>query len=111
MCSSDLPMSDAEYVPPAVWSWNKENGGQFAAINRPMAGVSCLRIVRGAEKKTGSALLLAAGCGLRFRLPIFFRRRFLITNHGSQGTNFEDRTLFTADDNRNRADDHGSLFW
>ncbi len=33
-------MSDAEYVPPAVWSWNKENGGQFAAINRPMAGAT-----------------------------------------------------------------------
>jgi GST-like protein len=33
-------MSDAEYVPPAVWSWNKENGGQFASINRPMAGAT-----------------------------------------------------------------------
>ena len=33
-------MSDAEYVPSAVWSWNKENGGQFAAINRPMAGAT-----------------------------------------------------------------------
>ena len=33
-------MSDAaaEYVPPAVWTWNKENGGRFAAINRPIAG-------------------------------------------------------------------------
>jgi GST-like protein len=27
-----------EYVPPAVWTWNKENGGRFAAINRPIAG-------------------------------------------------------------------------
>ena len=26
------------YVPPAVWTWNKENGGRFAAINRPIAG-------------------------------------------------------------------------
>ncbi len=26
------------YVPPAVWTWNKENGGKFAAINRPIAG-------------------------------------------------------------------------
>ncbi len=33
-------MSDAEYVPPAVWSWNKENGGQFASINRPIAGAT-----------------------------------------------------------------------
>ena len=32
-------MSDAaEYVPPAVWTWNKENGGRFANINRPIAG-------------------------------------------------------------------------
>ena len=29
-----------EYVPPAVWSWNKENGGRFAAINRPIAGAT-----------------------------------------------------------------------
>jgi GST-like protein len=27
-----------EYIPPAVWSWNKENGGRFANINRPIAG-------------------------------------------------------------------------
>ena len=26
------------YVPPAVWSWNKESGGRFASINRPIAG-------------------------------------------------------------------------
>lgn len=32
-------MSDPTvYVPPAVWTWNKENGGRFAAINRPIAG-------------------------------------------------------------------------
>jgi GST-like protein len=28
----------SEYVPPAVWTWNKENGGRFASINRPIAG-------------------------------------------------------------------------
>ncbi len=27
-----------EYTPPAVWTWNKENGGRFASINRPIAG-------------------------------------------------------------------------
>jgi GST-like protein len=27
-----------EYVPPKVWTWNKESGGRFAAINRPIAG-------------------------------------------------------------------------
>jgi GSH-dependent disulfide-bond oxidoreductase len=26
------------YMPPKVWTWNKENGGQFASINRPIAG-------------------------------------------------------------------------
>src|SRR6202522_4037283 len=28
----------AIYAPPKVWSWNKENGGRFASINRPIAG-------------------------------------------------------------------------
>jgi GST-like protein len=31
-------MSDAEYVPPKIWTWNRENGGRFANINRPIAG-------------------------------------------------------------------------
>jgi GST-like protein len=32
-------MSDTpEYTPPKVWTWNKESGGRFAAINRPIAG-------------------------------------------------------------------------
>jgi GST-like protein len=31
-------MSAAEYVPPKVWTWNKESGGRFANINRPIAG-------------------------------------------------------------------------
>jgi GST-like protein len=26
------------YTPPKVWTWNKANGGQFASINRPIAG-------------------------------------------------------------------------
>jgi GSH-dependent disulfide-bond oxidoreductase len=30
-------MSD-EYTPPAVWTWDKSSGGQFANINRPIAG-------------------------------------------------------------------------
>ncbi|MDR9771861.1 glutathione-dependent disulfide-bond oxidoreductase [Rhizobium hidalgonense] len=28
----------SDYTPPKVWTWNKENGGQFASINRPNAG-------------------------------------------------------------------------
>ncbi len=31
-------MTDTAYTPPKVWTWNKENGGAFAAINRPIAG-------------------------------------------------------------------------
>jgi len=31
---SDLPA----YTPPEVWTWNKESGGRFANINRPIAG-------------------------------------------------------------------------
>ena len=32
-------MTDAtSYTPPKVWTWDKENGGQFASINRPIAG-------------------------------------------------------------------------
>ena len=31
-------MTDAPYTPPKVWTWNKENGGRFASINRPTAG-------------------------------------------------------------------------
>jgi GSH-dependent disulfide-bond oxidoreductase len=27
-----------DYVPPKVWTWNKESGGRFANINRPIAG-------------------------------------------------------------------------
>jgi len=26
------------YTPPTVWTWDRENGGQFANINRPIAG-------------------------------------------------------------------------
>jgi GST-like protein len=31
-------MTDKEYAPPKVWAWNKESGGRFASINRPIAG-------------------------------------------------------------------------
>jgi len=30
-------MSD-DYMPPGVWTWDRENGGEFASINRPVAG-------------------------------------------------------------------------
>ncbi|HEX8415065.1 MAG TPA: glutathione-dependent disulfide-bond oxidoreductase, partial [Sphingomicrobium sp.] len=31
-------MSDSEYTPPKVWTWEQPSGGQFASINRPIAG-------------------------------------------------------------------------
>jgi GST-like protein len=37
MNDSSKPDSST-YTPPKVWTWNKENGGQFASINRPIAG-------------------------------------------------------------------------
>ncbi len=30
----------APYAPPPIWSWNKESGGRFADINRPIAGAT-----------------------------------------------------------------------
>jgi GSH-dependent disulfide-bond oxidoreductase len=32
--------SNPDYTPPQVWTWNKANGGQFASINRPIAGAT-----------------------------------------------------------------------
>jgi GST-like protein len=29
-----------DYTPPKVWTWNRESGGQFANINRPIAGAT-----------------------------------------------------------------------
>jgi GST-like protein len=35
----ETSMTDnADYTPPAVWTWDKESGGKFASINRPIAG-------------------------------------------------------------------------
>ncbi len=31
-------MADPTYTPPAVWTYDSENGGRFASINRPTAG-------------------------------------------------------------------------
>jgi GSH-dependent disulfide-bond oxidoreductase len=30
----------SDYTPPAIWAWDKENGGAFANINRPVAGAT-----------------------------------------------------------------------
>ena len=31
---------DSTYTPPKVWQWDKESGGRFANINRPIAGAT-----------------------------------------------------------------------
>ena len=31
---------NSQYVPPKVWTWDQANGGQFANINRPIAGAT-----------------------------------------------------------------------
>jgi GSH-dependent disulfide-bond oxidoreductase len=36
----DSMSSSSDYTPPKVWTWNKENGGRFANINRPIAGAT-----------------------------------------------------------------------
>ncbi|HKT15587.1 MAG TPA: glutathione-dependent disulfide-bond oxidoreductase, partial [Allosphingosinicella sp.] len=28
----------ADYAPARIWVWDKENGGQYAGVNRPIAG-------------------------------------------------------------------------
>jgi GST-like protein len=33
-------MTDTSYTPPKVWQWNKDSGGRFANINRPIAGAT-----------------------------------------------------------------------
>ena len=29
-----------QYTPPRVWTWDKANGGQWASLNRPIAGAT-----------------------------------------------------------------------
>jgi GSH-dependent disulfide-bond oxidoreductase len=33
-----MPQDISDYTPPAIWTWDKASGGQFANINRPVAG-------------------------------------------------------------------------
>lgn len=35
---TDTPDTASQYTPPDVWTWDKESGGRFASINRPIAG-------------------------------------------------------------------------
>jgi len=33
-------MNDTPYTPPKVWTWDDQSGGEFASINRPVAGAT-----------------------------------------------------------------------
>ena len=33
-------MTDAIYTPPKIWTWDQESGGNWASINRPIAGAT-----------------------------------------------------------------------
>ena len=36
--TKDIPTLPEDYVVPKLWTWDKPSGGQFASINRPIAG-------------------------------------------------------------------------
>lgn len=33
-----MTTESSDYMPPQIWTWDKESGGRFASINRPIAG-------------------------------------------------------------------------
>lgn len=43
-------MSDNEYTLPAVWTWGQESGGQWASVNRPIAGATHEKILPRGDK-------------------------------------------------------------
>ena len=40
MSTPENKSADDSYTPPKVWTWNKQSGGQFTNINRPIAGAT-----------------------------------------------------------------------
>jgi hypothetical protein len=38
--TAEIPTLPDDYVVPKVWSWDRPSGGQFANINRPIAGAT-----------------------------------------------------------------------
>jgi len=43
-------MSNNEYTPPKVWTWNSESGGKWAGVNRPIAGPTHDKVLPVGEK-------------------------------------------------------------
>ena len=43
-------MSNNDYTPPKVWTWDSENGGKWAGINRPIAGPTHEKVLPVGEK-------------------------------------------------------------
>mgnify|MGYP001102071465 CR=1 FL=1 len=39
-CITQGALMTDTYTPPKVWTWNQGNGGEFASINRPIAGAT-----------------------------------------------------------------------
>lgn len=42
-------MSQSEYTPDKVWTWDKDNGGKFASTNRPTAGATHEKVLEVGE--------------------------------------------------------------
>ena len=36
-------MSDNRYTPPKVWTWDSENGGKFAGVDRTMSKLTRMK--------------------------------------------------------------------
>ena len=43
-------MSENQYTPPEVWTWDQENGGKWANINRPIAGATHDKVLPQGDK-------------------------------------------------------------
>eukprot|EP01035_Chromulina_nebulosa_P041813 gene41813-56622_t len=69
----------SDYTPAKVWEWNTENGGQFANINRPIAGAQ-LSLHLADQGATVVARLVDAGPTERLRLRD--RIAVLLSRHG-----------------------------
>jgi GST-like protein len=61
-------MSKPAYVPPKVWRNDAASGGQFASINRPVAGPTTTRTCRWATP--AAAVFLATPNGVKVTIAL-----------------------------------------